>query len=64
MNQIRLLIVVMALAGSVYGQAFEVASVREADPALALASHQTTRNSGFIAAIMHEWGESSYMKEV
>ena len=31
---------------------------------LALASHQTTRNSGFIAAIMHEWGESSYMKEV
>ena len=34
MNQIRLLIVVMALAGSVYGQAFEVASVREADPAL------------------------------
>jgi uncharacterized protein (TIGR03435 family) len=34
MNQIRMLIVMAALAGSTFGQAFEVASVREADPAL------------------------------
>src|SRR6187549_3592643 len=33
MRPIRVLIVVAALAGSVYGQAFEVASIRESDPA-------------------------------
>jgi uncharacterized protein (TIGR03435 family) len=34
MNLIRILIGVVALVGNVYGQAFEVASIREADPAL------------------------------
>jgi uncharacterized protein (TIGR03435 family) len=33
MNPIRVLIVTVALVGSVYGQAFEVASIRESDPA-------------------------------
>src|SRR5262245_23253555 len=35
MNQIKTLMVMAALVGSVYGQGFEVASIREADPALA-----------------------------
>lgn len=34
MNSIRVLTIVAALTGSVYGQAFEVASIRETDPAL------------------------------
>jgi uncharacterized protein (TIGR03435 family) len=33
MNPIRVLMVIVALVGSVYGQAFEVASIRESDPA-------------------------------
>jgi uncharacterized protein (TIGR03435 family) len=33
MNPVRVLIVIVALVGSVYGQAFEVASIRESDPA-------------------------------
>jgi uncharacterized protein (TIGR03435 family) len=35
MSAIRAVIVVAALTGSVYGQTFEVASIRETDPALA-----------------------------
>ena len=35
MKPIRILMVVVALTGSVYGQAFEVASIRESDPAAA-----------------------------
>jgi uncharacterized protein (TIGR03435 family) len=46
MNPIRMLIVLAALGGSAYGQAFEVASVREADPALAGIRNTIEANPG------------------
>jgi uncharacterized protein (TIGR03435 family) len=42
MNPIRIVIVVAALTGSVYGQAFEVASIRETDPALGRSGIRST----------------------
>lgn len=42
MTPIRILVVVLALSGIVYGQAFEVASIRESDPAAARAGIRST----------------------
>lgn len=46
MKQFRPLILVAALAASVFGQVFEIASVREADPALAAIRGSIEANQG------------------